>query len=75
MNTWIDCEVQMPPAETNVLALVDGEIRIAALFWEIPGWEDNYEAFLYWDDPDHDGQCWEHHNVTHWRNLPELPTK
>lgn len=73
MSAWIDCEVQMPPDETNVLAIVNGEVRIAALFWETPGWEETYEAFLYWDDPYDDGQSWDHHNVTHWMPLPEAP--
>lgn len=71
--TWIKCTEQLPPDETEVLIVVNGERRIGALYWDTPGFEDTYTAFRYWDDPDNDGRCWEWHDVTHWQSLPDLP--
>lgn len=73
MTEWISCEDRMPAAEHEVLAIVNGKVRIAALFWEHPSYEDTFQSFLYWDDPDNDGQCWEHHHVSHWMEMPEVP--
>lgn len=74
MTTWTPTSESLPPDETPVLIVLSGEIRIGALNWEIPGWEETYEAFRYWDDPNDDGQGWEWNDVTHWTHLPSLPT-
>ena len=70
---WIKCSERMPPPGTAVLALVSGHVCEAELRWDTPGYEDTYEAFLYWDCPHDDGQSWEHSEVTHWMPLPALP--
>ncbi len=72
-SQWIACTARMPPDETPVLVLRNGEIRMGELRWEHPGYEDTYKAFRYWDDPTNDGQGWEHFEITHWTPLPEKP--
>lgn len=52
----------------------DGTIRIGALNWAHPGWEDTYDSHLYWDDPNDDGQDWQFDDITHWMSLPPIPT-
>lgn len=70
---WKKTVNELPPDETPVLIILNGEIRIGELRWETPGWEETYEAFRYWDDPNDDGQIWEWHDVTHWMEIPDLP--
>ena len=70
---WIRIKDRLPEDETPVLIVINGIIRIAALYWEHPGFEDTYKAFQYWDDPEDDGQAWEWFDVTHWRELPAMP--
>jgi hypothetical protein len=64
---------KLPPCETPVLVLLNGDIRIGILEWDTPGFEDTYRAYKYWDDPHDDGQCWEWCDITHWMALPEAP--
>lgn len=70
---WIQCSERIPPEDTPVLILRNGELRIGAIFTESPGHEETFKAFNYWDDPNDDGQCWEWHEVTHWMPLPNTP--
>lgn len=70
---WIQCSERIPPEDTPVLILRNGELRIGAIFTESPGHEETFKAFNYWDDPNDDGQCWEWHEVTHWMPLPSTP--
>ena len=71
--SWVPCADRMPAPEVSVLIVVNGAVRVGALFYERPGPEDTYQAFTYWDDPEDDGQPWEHEDVTHWAPLPPLP--
>lgn len=71
---WIQCSERIPPEDTPVLILRNGELRIGAIFTESPGHEETFKAFNYWDDPNDDGQCWEWHEVTHWMPLPSAPS-
>lgn len=76
MTTWTDLRLhpeQLPPEETEVLIVVNGKRRIAELRWDHPGFEDTYKSYRYWDDPENEGRDWEHHKVTHWAPLQELP--
>lgn len=70
---WIPTDQQMPPPETPVLILLGGEPHIGELRWDHPGFEDSYSAYLYWDNPNDDGQAWDHGSVTHWMEIPKLP--
>jgi hypothetical protein len=74
MSKWIATSERLPEIETPVLICYGVDIRIGELRWETPGYEDNFTAYKYWDDPVDDGQCWEWHDITHWMPLPELPT-
>lgn len=72
--SWIDAKNgRFPELDTPVLVVYDGEIRIGVLCRENPSFEDNYQAFSYWDDAFDEGQDWDFHSVTHWQPLPELP--
>lgn len=73
MGEWIKCSERMPDAETPVLALLNGEIRVAEIRWDMPTHEETYRPFWYWDDPYDDGQPWEVFDITHWMPLPEPP--
>ena len=74
MGEWIKCSERMPKAETPVLVMLNGEIRVAELRWDRPTYEETYKPFRYWDDPyDDDGQDWEVFDITHWMPLPEPP--
>ena len=71
---WIACSERMPADKTPVLILRDnGQFYIGELRWDVPGHEDTFKAYRYWDDPNDDGQCWEHDSVTHWMPLPDAP--
>lgn len=63
---WTATADRMPPDETPVLIMLNGEVRIGELRWDHPGHEDSYHSYRYWDDPNDDGQCWEHADVSHW---------
>jgi hypothetical protein len=70
---WISVDEMMPPPETPVLIIIDGEIRIGERRISTPGWEETYDAYFYWDNPYDDGQAWDNSYVTHWSYLPLLP--
>jgi len=70
---WIKTSEKLPPDETPVIIMHNGEVRIGELRWEIPTWEDNYEKFRYWDNPHDDGQGCEWNDVTHWMVIPDVP--
>lgn len=71
---WIACSERMPKAETPVLVYIKGRVRTGELRWETPTYEETFAPYMYWDDPDDDGQMWEWDDVTHWRPLPPLPS-
>ena len=70
---WIKTENSLPPDETPVLIILNGEIRIGELRWDYPSWEETYEAYRYWDDPHDDGQDWQWDDVVYWAVMPEIP--
>lgn len=71
---WVKTSDLMPPDETPVLTVFNGEHRILELCWDRPGWEDTYRAFRYWNDPTDCGEVIEHlSEVTHWMHLMPLP--
>lgn len=70
---WIKTEERLPPEETPVLIVYDGTVRIGELRWDHPGWEETYQSYLYWDDPNDDGQDWCQRHITHWSEVPEPP--
>lgn len=71
-DDWIKCSDRIPPAETEVLIVHKGKIKIAALSWDIGGVEDSYQPYQYWADPD-DNADYEWDDVTHWQPLSQLP--
>ena len=73
MSEWILTEDKLPPNETPVLIVYRGMFMIGEIRWDHPGHEDTYNSYWYWDNPYHDGQCWESFDVTHWMPFPELP--
>jgi len=71
---WIKTKDQLPETETPVLIVCNKIIRVGALFWEKPMFEEAYEAYKYWDDPNNSlSDIWEDNEVTHWMPMPELP--
>lgn len=74
-SAWIDCEKQLPPDETPVLAVLCGvdTPRIVELRWERPTWEETFQPFQYWDDPLNEGSDIEWTEVVCWMPLPEMP--
>ena len=70
---WISTKEKMPPIETPVLIVLNGELRIGERRWDNPTWEENYTAYLYWDNPHDDGQDWNPDDVTHWMLMPDYP--
>lgn len=70
---WILATDRLPPEETPVLVLRCDQVRVGAIFWDYPSYEDTYKAYRYWDDPYDDGQMWEFDEVTHWMPLPDTP--
>jgi len=71
MTEWQPIETA--PHETPVIILRDGIPCIGEKRTEIPSFEDTYNAFDYWDDPNNDGQCWDECLITHWMPLPAPP--
>lgn len=69
---WIPVDESLPPQETPVLILLNGVPTIGEIVWEVPGYEDTFQAFKYWDSPQMDGQGWEWHEITHWMHLPPV---
>lgn len=70
MTDWIKCSERMPEVEVPVLIMYNGIIRIGEIRWDYPSHEETYPPFMYWDDPNNDGQLWEVFDVTHWQPLP-----
>ena len=64
---------ELPNIKTPVNILVDRVWYIGQLLWEHPLHEDNFESYLYWDDPTNSGYNWEWYSVTHWAPLPDIP--
>ena len=54
-----------------LICFFDGTIRKGALYWDIPSFEDIYEKFQYWDDPDNEGQEWDWGDIVGWQPLPK----
>ncbi len=73
MSEWIKTKDKLPPDETPVLIVINGEVHIGELRWEHPSWEETFESFRYWDNPNDDGQMWDWHDVTHWMPIPDVP--
>lgn len=73
VSPWVECKARMPADETPVFIVHNGKVKIGEVRWEHPGWEETYEAFQYWDDPNDDGQCWDWDDVTHWMHIPPVP--
>ena len=70
---WISVGERLPADETEVLIILDGQVRVGAIFLECQSYEEGGKTFRYWDDPYDDGQAWEFHQVTHWMPLPAAP--
>lgn len=74
--SWLLCsDGGLPDEGVECLIIVNGVVRIAARFWDEPGFEDTYGAYMYWDDPDTQHGGWEPDDVTHWMPAPwpEVP--
>lgn len=68
---WRLCEDGgLPDEGVECLVVVKGVVRVGARFWDEPGHEDTYTSYMYWDDPEDDGQGWELEDVTHWMPAP-----
>lgn len=72
-NIWNNTIDSLPPDETPVLIVYQGEVRIGELRWEHPTFEETFKSFRFWDDPYNDGKCWEWNAVDLWTHLPEVP--
>ena len=70
---WINIEDRLPEEYENVLIILSGEIRIGCLMREDPTFEETFQSFIFWDDPNDDGQGWEWYDVTYWMPLPDRP--
>ena len=77
VQQWIKVTDKIPEPETPVLACVHGLDFpiILEMRWEIcnPMIEGYFNDFLYWDDPNNDGQDFED-RVFVWQPLPEMPS-
>lgn len=74
MNTsWIVCSDKLPEEDEPVLIVLDGGVRIGELRREHPSWDETWESYIYWDDPEDDGQGWDWESVSHWMPLPTPP--
>lgn len=74
--SWLLCsDGGLPDEGVECLIVVNGVVRIAARFWDNPGFEDTYDAYMYWDDPVTQHGGWEPDAVTHWMPSPwpEVP--
>lgn len=71
---WISCLEKLPEIETKVLIICNNEIRLGALEYEIPSFEETFTKFKYWFEPDNDMQVYEFQDITHWMPLPASPT-
>lgn len=73
---WISTKDRLPETETPVLAIVSTLEApvVLELRWEICNTmiESYFKDFVYWDDPNNDGQDYAD-NVTHWMPLPKIP--
>jgi ParB-like chromosome segregation protein Spo0J len=73
---WQLCsDGELPKEGVQCLVVVNGVVRIGARYWDEPMPEDTYQPYMYWDDPENDGQGWEIDDVTHWMPAPwsEVP--
>ncbi len=68
-NRWISCDESLPPEEYPVLIRMGDTIRIGERRWDHPSFEESYQSYWYWDDPENDGQAWERDSVTHWKHI------
>lgn len=64
-----------PEIGADVLALHKDEWRVLAIEWDNPSYEDIYQAYPYWYDPNNDSDIIEWDDVTYWMPLPEKPTR
>ena len=73
---WINVEEKLPEPETPVIAIVGGYDApiVIELRWETCNSmvESYFKDFLYWDDPNNDGQDYQD-LVSFWQPLPEMP--
>ena len=72
-SPWTAIHDGLPPPETPVLIMLGTVPTVGELRWEHPGHEDTFKSFLYWDNPQDDGQGWEWDDITHWMYLPPIP--
>ena len=70
---WVAVAERLPEAETPVLILRNGNAETGGLYWEYPGFEEDFQAYQYWDRPTDIGMGWEWDEVTHWMPLPAAP--
>jgi len=73
---WISVDDRLPEPEQAVLAAVNGLDApiVLGLRWECcnPMIEGYFKDFLYWDDPNNDGQDFGD-RVSHWMPCPDMP--
>ena len=75
MNTsWIACSERLPEEDEPVLIILNAQVRIGELRRENPSWEETWQSYQYWDDPENDGKDWDWESVTHWMPLPHPHT-
>lgn len=76
LDGWVSMEDREPPVDTPVFILRNTSpptIAVGEIQWEHPTFEDSFQSYKYWDNPDDHGQDWEWDSVTHWMEPPPLP--
>lgn len=67
---WRDASHELPEeGHVVVIKFYNGNYKIAAIFTDHPGFEDNYQSYQYFDDPINDGQGWEMDDIVSWKYI------
>jgi hypothetical protein len=77
-DDWTVCKQELPPINTPVMVVMsDNSVRILELLVESPTWDETYQAFKYWSDPNVDIPIEDGvDTVIYWKELgfvPEIP--
>lgn len=67
---WHDASHELPPEGALVLIeFTNGRLRLASIFEDVPSWEDTYQAYFYFDDPEDEGQDWQMDDIARWKYI------